>query len=34
MTDSLRGDVKDLMEAGVFRDFDKPKLRKRYHTEY
>ena len=27
-------DVKDLMEAGVFRDFDKPKLRKRYHTEY
>ena len=28
------GDVKDLLEAGVFREFDKPKLRKRYHTDY
>ena len=28
------GDVKDLLEAGVFREFDKPKLRKRYHMDY
>ena len=31
---SSAGDVKDLFEAGVFREFDKPKLRKRYHMEY
>ena len=28
------GDVKDLLEAGVFREYDKAKLRKRYHTDY
>lgn len=28
------GDVKDLLEAGVFKDYDKSKLRKRYHTDY
>ena len=31
---SSASDVKDLFEAGVFREFDKPKIRKRYHTEY
>ena len=31
---SSAGDVKDLFEAGVFREFDKPKIRKRYHTDY
>lgn len=31
---SSASDVKDLFEAGVFREFDKPKIRKRYHTDY
>ena len=31
---SAAGDVKDLIESGVFKEFDKSKLRARYNMHY